>query len=156
MNTQKTAPLFESAPCGRCGGSGSYSFNLMHGSRCYGCNGTGFALTKRGHMAQKMFTDALSVPVETLAPGDLARFAGDGKFSRVQSVTIGPDKAIGGGYNPAAPDAEAVLIVLDAFSFKTRPGHMVRKGWSAEEKAPILAAALAYQASLTKAGKPRK
>ena len=28
--------------CTRCGGSGSYSFNMLHGSRCYGCNGTGF------------------------------------------------------------------------------------------------------------------
>lgn len=27
--------------CSRCGGSGSYSFNLRHGSMCYGCNGSG-------------------------------------------------------------------------------------------------------------------
>lgn len=28
-------------PCGRCGGSGSYSFNYMDGTRCYGCGGKG-------------------------------------------------------------------------------------------------------------------
>ena len=25
--------------CSRCGGSGRYSFNLMHGDRCFGCMG---------------------------------------------------------------------------------------------------------------------
>lgn len=27
--------------CSRCGGSGNYSFNMMHGSMCYGCHGHG-------------------------------------------------------------------------------------------------------------------
>lgn len=27
--------------CGRCGGSGHYSFNLMHGTTCFGCAGLG-------------------------------------------------------------------------------------------------------------------
>lgn len=32
--------------CARCNGSGRYSFNALHGSRCYGCNGTGLQKTK--------------------------------------------------------------------------------------------------------------
>lgn len=32
--------------CSRCGGSGRYSFNLIHGTRCYGCGGTGKQKTK--------------------------------------------------------------------------------------------------------------
>lgn len=32
--------------CSRCGGSGRYSFNLLHGTRCYGCGGTGKQKTK--------------------------------------------------------------------------------------------------------------
>lgn len=32
--------------CSRCNGSGRYSFNLMHGTKCYGCNGTGQQRTK--------------------------------------------------------------------------------------------------------------
>lgn len=27
--------------CPRCGGSGSYSFNQIHGTKCYGCDGLG-------------------------------------------------------------------------------------------------------------------
>lgn len=30
--------------CGRCGGSGRYSFNMIDRDRCYGCNGSGKAL----------------------------------------------------------------------------------------------------------------
>lgn len=32
--------------CTRCNGTGRYSFNLMHGTKCYGCNGTGKQYTK--------------------------------------------------------------------------------------------------------------
>ena len=31
--------------CGRCGGSGRYSFNMMDGDRCYGCGGCGKVYT---------------------------------------------------------------------------------------------------------------
>jgi hypothetical protein len=27
--------------CNRCGGCGEYSFNLMYGTKCFGCNGSG-------------------------------------------------------------------------------------------------------------------
>jgi hypothetical protein len=36
-----TDTVITSKPCGRCGGTGKYSFNLMDGDRCYGCGGTG-------------------------------------------------------------------------------------------------------------------
>ena len=32
--------------CTRCNGTGRYSFNLMHGTKCYGCRGTGKQYTK--------------------------------------------------------------------------------------------------------------
>lgn len=32
--------------CTRCNGTGRFSFNLMHGTKCYGCNGTGKQYTK--------------------------------------------------------------------------------------------------------------
>lgn len=36
--------IVKSRGCGRCGGSGRYSYNQMHGSRCYGCSGVGSQL----------------------------------------------------------------------------------------------------------------
>lgn len=32
--------------CTRCNGTGRFSFNLQHGTKCYGCNGTGKQYTK--------------------------------------------------------------------------------------------------------------
>lgn len=32
--------------CTRCHGTGRYSFNLQHGTKCLGCNGTGVQRTK--------------------------------------------------------------------------------------------------------------
>jgi len=43
----RTLIRFETNTCGRCGGSGNYSYNQMHGSTCYGCGGSGLKLTKR-------------------------------------------------------------------------------------------------------------
>lgn len=34
----------EKVTCGRCGGSGRFSFNLKDGDRCYGCNGRGYVM----------------------------------------------------------------------------------------------------------------
>lgn len=63
--------LFESATCGRCGGSGNYSYNMMHGTRCYGCSGRGYVLTKRGRAAQNFLNDLRIKPVEDIKVGDL-------------------------------------------------------------------------------------
>lgn len=32
------------AKCSRCGGSGHYSFNLLHGTVCFKCSGSGFVM----------------------------------------------------------------------------------------------------------------
>ena len=42
----KIAPV-----CDRCGGCGSYSFNQVDGSTCYGCNGIGHRVPKANEMA---------------------------------------------------------------------------------------------------------
>ena len=39
--------------CGRCGGSGRYSWNRRDGSRCYGCDGRGHAMVSAAEAAKK-------------------------------------------------------------------------------------------------------
>lgn len=39
--------------CSRCRGTGKYSFNLIHGTKCLGCNGTGAQRTKPRKPAPK-------------------------------------------------------------------------------------------------------
>lgn len=59
MNTASTSNEFkvfsvkyETSPCKRCGGSGRYAFNLMHGTVCFGCSGTKSFVTKAGERAK--------------------------------------------------------------------------------------------------------
>ena len=67
---------FPVVPCYRCGGTGEFSFNQVDGKRCYGCNGTGWAI-KRGKTAKawKAYQAALeaarTVAWEDVQPGDV-------------------------------------------------------------------------------------
>lgn len=66
---------FETTECGRCGGSGRYSWNALHGDRCYGCGGTGVVLTKAGAAAKLAYWAVArpEVPVTEVKVGDLVR-----------------------------------------------------------------------------------
>lgn len=63
--------LFEAVTCGRCGGCGQYSFNLMHGTVCFGCNGQGIKLTKRGLAAKAYYDSLRMVKVCDVKVGDV-------------------------------------------------------------------------------------
>ena len=80
---------YQTETCGRCGGSGHYSYNSMHGTVCYGCSGRKVRLSKAGAKASaavKAFIAAnFSVPVESLKAGD--RIMYEGKARTVASVT---------------------------------------------------------------------
>lgn len=39
--------------CSRCGGSGKFSFNLVKGTVCFGCNGTGYQMVDATKEAAK-------------------------------------------------------------------------------------------------------
>ena len=66
---------FETTECSRCGGSGRYSWNAIHGDRCYGCGGTGTVLTKAGAAAKAAYwaVARAEIPVTDLQVGDLIR-----------------------------------------------------------------------------------
>jgi hypothetical protein len=157
-----TKLLLESTTCGRCGGSGRFSFNLMHGSICYGCKGRGEVLTKRGQAAQNWMNEQRMVAAEDFKPGDLlyadgfsaGSYSQPSVWARVQEVQqISGAEA---GY-VNQPELRCVRIVTDKGKFiGFAGGTRYRRGQSAEAKAALRAAALAYQATLTKLGKPSK
>lgn len=160
--------LFESEVCGRCGGSGHYSYNQRDGTVCYGCGGKKERLTKRGAEAQRFFRELMQRKVSELKIGDVVRYTG---------VTMG-----GGLYSAAAPVVELDLepkvtawsikngerIPLPHVSYVTEHSKLGRSSHGAppdssveivgsdEERREAIEKALAYQASLTKAGKPAK
>ena len=152
--SDKPKLMFECVECNRCGGSGSYSFNMMDGSRCYGCSGQGWKLTKRGRAASDYYKALRSVKVEDLKVGDLFKSAGDSSFCRVLGVDIGNAKAQGCYANDG--DYEQVQIIGSRYTAYRRAGDLVIKGFSMEEKQAMRDQALAFQATLTKAGVPMK
>lgn len=60
--------------CRRCGGSGHYSYNTVHGSVCYGCSGTGWQYTRKAARHAQAYREAVRRQRDALAqdlqPGD--------------------------------------------------------------------------------------
>lgn len=133
---------YEKEPCGRCGGSGRYSFNQIDGSRCYGCGGSGLRLTKRGRAA-KAFADAmLDVPVQDV---------GDRKARYV-------DRFAGRKYTFTGVEQEGEYFYPLFNGKRSEKGFGLGRGIKVRliPTAEQIEEIAAYQNSLTKAGKPRK
>jgi len=85
----KTTDLFETATCGRCAGSGHYSFNMMHGTVCYGCGGSGIKLTKKGAAAKAAWVAAYrkTVRISEIVAGDKVMIA-DARRGKTVCMTV--------------------------------------------------------------------
>ncbi len=145
---------FEKTSCGRCGGGGRYSFNLMHGDRCYGCGGTGLALTKRGKLARAKLIELQQRPVADLKVGEFIWYDPYPLSGRVGWYTIDSIK----------PDTLNEGMVILNISRGGKGGchwgmHLTSTMRSVASQASLDAAiseATAYQASLGVNGKPLK
>lgn len=88
--------VYDREPCRRCGGSGLYSWCEMHGSKCFGCGGTGQALTRAGKKAQRAVREFMAarytVPAVGLKAGTQVRWV-DGRW-----YTLVQDAAMQGQY----------------------------------------------------------
>lgn len=82
--------------CGRCGGSGRYSFNQIDGDRCYGCGGP-------GHRAPKLNAKTLERARAAVEAGELDRY-------------LAHRKAVAEAKRQVKPLAEAVRAVLQPIS----------------------------------------
>jgi hypothetical protein len=159
--TQNTLKL-ETITCPRCGGTGKYSYNTMHGDRCYGCGGAGEKYTKRGAAAAAYLKTLRQVRADSVKPGDKLRIQlmQGAKWAIVESVFIGLAKEQGCYQLPG--DYQQVAIVFEGPEGPNKirayqmPDSMMDKAFSREESYAHMEQALAYQATLTKAGTPRK
>lgn len=150
-----TKLLFENVPCRRCGGSGRFSYNSIHGDVCYGCSGAGATLTKRGEAAQKFFRDSLSKPAQDVNVGDRfeTRTPWSTLWAIVERIEAGDTgNIILSGHQYLNGEA----VGRDVYSDAKRPEDLVRVLWTVGEKRARRDAALAYQETLTQTGTPRK
>lgn len=149
-----TKPLFESEPCGRCGGCGRYSFNQMDGDRCYGCGGTGVKLTKRGAAARAFYVASQQMAVADLKVGMCLwddMFGKRAQFLPILSIAPSESYTEYNGERSYYTNITTRRCTLGVLS-----GSTVRAVRDEEQRQAQLAAALAYQATLTKTGKPAK
>lgn len=162
--TETTNPTvkYERETCGRCGGSGSYSYNQIDGSRCYGCNGSGQKLSKRGRAARAFADSILEVTVDEFAKME-------GRKAKYTDVMTGRRTTISGAKQTGTYRAKSMRDedwkeypmfsflayrdgVLTEIDEGAGSGIRVRLVPTVEDIERINA----YQDSLTKAGKPRK
>lgn len=135
---------FETQSCGRCGGSGSYSFNQIDGTRCFGCGGNGRSYTPRGRAASNFYANMMMKAAKDFAVGEFYKDRCGNQKYRI--IAIGPDP-----HNPTSIRIESERMV-----YVTSPTDTLRMVPTPAVRDAALALALTFQASLTKAGKPRK
>lgn len=148
------ATAFETEVCSRCGGTGQHSFNGEH-SRCYKCDGKNGAraYTKRGKAAKEFYLVSTQIRADAVKVGDMIVTDFIGKF-RVVSIEKGVMRA---RYNNENWREIANITLSGAKnSIVVSAETMVRRVPTVEENEKLIAAALAYQETLTKEGLPRK
>lgn len=134
------ATAFETEVCGRCGGSGQYSYCQMYGTTCFGCAGSGKRLTKRGAAARAYFLSLRTIPAIDVVPG--MTVISSGRKFKVLEVKI--------------TDSNCHLISAKCNYYLLLTSTVIAIPTSIEVGQDQLNRALAYQETLTKTGKPRK
>jgi hypothetical protein len=164
MPMTNTSPAFETRPCGRCAGSGWHSYCQTWGHTCFQCGvkpheqGLGRYLTKRGFVAHEFYIASLPKRrAADLQQGDMIREYG--QWVRVRRVE--PNTTCGRGQPDGTFLYDGVNVVVGSEDRGVTmcgiaEDHLYSVRPSDEERARLLAAALAYQETLTQAGKPRK
>jgi hypothetical protein len=80
--------VYETKACGRCGGSGHYSYCSMYGTTCFGCRGRKKILSAAGSKAaaavKAFIAEHYSATVRDLTVGDLVNI--DGVTRRLTKV----------------------------------------------------------------------
>lgn len=146
---------FEIEPCSRCGGSGSYSYNPMDGTRCFKCGGAKFVLTKRGAAARAKYLKSLERPAGELKTDDyIFDYIGLGSkrvWGRVGEITK-REMLCDGKPSIMVEMKRGGKVVQCRICTLDEPVMSVALP---EDQQEYLAKAVAYQSSLTKAGKPR-
>lgn len=144
-------PIFEHKTCGRCGGSGNYSYCQTHGTTCFNCNGSGVSLTARGLLAQNKFRASCSKLAREIKVGDFIR-EDSGRFDQVTFVGY---KAESGGYHRDGKVVPFFYVETARCSHGGFEYSLFRVKQTPEEHKIKIAIALEYQATLSQNGKAK-
>lgn len=162
--TPAVADKVETSVCGRCGGTGQYSYCQTYGTTCFQCRGRGHVMTKRGFQANQFIVDARTIPARAIRVGDVLRLDGvtmGGKLFR-QNVRVCAINGLRCGCAHRDESGKMVPVWFIAFTDGKGNAHSVglndrvlRIG-TPEESHATFAAGMLYQSRLTKSGKLAK
>jgi hypothetical protein len=139
--------LFENVTCSRCAGSGHYSYCQIYGTTCFKCAGDGVTLTARGKAAQAWLTARRKKPGREVVVGDTVLIDGIPGFSASKWAKVTEITGTGAEHKMVTVDKRGETLALNGFW-----DSAVRVAMSKEAAAILKTEALAYQATLTKAG----
>lgn len=147
---------YETETCSRCGGGGQYSYCQMYGTTCFKCHGKGKSYTMRGLAAIAHCKQLRSMAAKDIEPGmyvwyDSSPLGGKHGWLKVTSTGVSASRYLKDGeWHPYYE------ILSGDNGLNTFADQMVQAVRSNEQLAETKRLALAYQATLTKMGKPRK
>lgn len=148
----------ETRTCTRCGGSGHYSYCQMHGTTCFGCSGSGKQYTKRGRAAYLYLVELRKKPMEEVTFGDWVKMDGIPGFSRTTFFKV---DTLESTFAPAYSNHRSLVVTGstakgERMSMSGPVGYKVALGFDKATKVAQYRKAVEFQATLTKAGTPRK
>lgn len=165
MTTTNNPRRLERETCSRCGGTGHYSYCQLYGTTCFKCCGRGEILTKRGQAANQYLINLRSRRLDALKVGDQVKadFMGSMTMYTVESISADTSDSksyIDGVLQPRRTDLLCIELSGGTQGGLTlcgqRPETTIQMVLTREQQQANLTAALAYQETLTKQGKPRK
>lgn len=141
--------LLENVTCSRCGGSGQYSYCQMYGSTCFKCHGAGVTLTKRGHAAQVRLNAQKKKKGAAVVVGEWVKVEGIPGFTATKWAKVTEVAGTGTEHVIAATSKDGEKHTMNGFG-----DIEIEVFLGKERNAALRAEALAFQATLTKAGRP--
>ena len=156
----------ETEVCGRCGGSGHYSYCQMYGTRCFGCHGSGKKYTKRGFAALQYLKGLLSKRYDQVAVGDTIKAGGCTNsgvpydmWAKVVEIRHYDNSRNSGSINGVPMVMRSDLLEIQTNKVTVcgvAPESIVECLHKTDFVLETAKQAKAYEATLTKTGKPRK
>lgn len=111
---------YDTQACGRCAGTGHYSYNASHGTTCYGCSGAGKVLTKQARAAREALkqyvNENATVPVIEVQAGQRVKYQpGTGmRWFTVDAVAVVPGSQVAGSGDDARRASSMLQLQLVA------------------------------------------
>lgn len=156
----------ESVVCGRCGGTGHYSYCSMYGTVCFGCGGSGRKLTKRGRAAAVYMESLRMKKASEVELGEWIVMEGipgysASKLLKVETIEtmLKSYGTVEGGVTTWHPGLRFTGVTKEGKEESYGLGGTemeVMMGRTKAERLAHLEMALAYQETLTKSGTPKK